>query len=120
MDLELFCATDRVVVTHGHNLLLRRMRLEFVQGEEQVKKKGASLQNCVHRENGVRIAFKTLLGPLVEFPLPPLNHLVPVTISKTKETSERWLPWQRVHEKGNSARSFIICSHSRVVRTVFI
>jgi len=39
MDLELFCATDRVVVTHGHNLLLRRMRLEFVQGEEQVKKK---------------------------------------------------------------------------------
>lgn len=48
------------------------------------------------------------------------HHLAPVTISKTKETSERWLPWQRVHEKGNSARSFIICSHSRVVRTVFV
>jgi len=27
MDFELFCAIDRVVVTYGRNLLLRRIRL---------------------------------------------------------------------------------------------
>jgi hypothetical protein len=47
--------------------------LYFVQGKEEQNKKVASLQNCVHRENGVRIPFKTLVGRLVEFPLPQLN-----------------------------------------------
>jgi hypothetical protein len=75
MDIELFCAIDRVV-TYGHKLLLRRIRLEIFtlcKGKKNRTKRVASLRNCVHRVNGVRIAFKTLLGPLIEFKLSPLN-----------------------------------------------
>jgi hypothetical protein len=49
----------------------KSLRCTRKSGTGQIKVE--SLQNCVHRQNGVRIAFTTLLGPLVEFSLPSLN-----------------------------------------------
>ena len=45
MDIELFCAIDRVV-TYGHSLLLRRIRLEVFTLCKEKKNRTKRLRLC--------------------------------------------------------------------------
>jgi hypothetical protein len=46
MDFELFCASDRVVATYGHNLLLRRIRLEVFSLCKEKKNRTKKVASC--------------------------------------------------------------------------